>query len=80
MCQEEVPLNNNIGKQIGDFVDMPSEAVEQGMDANVPDEIDGAKGEQVPHHVVKKGNLANPGVNELVDKGRPLKRKRVYAE
>ncbi|GKA10121.1 hypothetical protein Tco_0689554 [Tanacetum coccineum] len=24
---------------------MPSEAVEQGMDANVPDEIDGAKGE-----------------------------------
>ncbi|GKC28485.1 hypothetical protein Tco_1035779 [Tanacetum coccineum] len=53
------------------------------MDANVPDEIDGAKGEQVPNHVVKKGNLeflvckevANPGVNELVDKGRPLKRK-----
>ncbi|GKG05354.1 hypothetical protein Tco_0325440, partial [Tanacetum coccineum] len=54
----------------------------------VPDEIDGAKGEQVPNHVVKKGNLeflickevANPCVNELVDKGRPLKRKRVYAE
>ncbi|GKA40752.1 hypothetical protein Tco_0733345 [Tanacetum coccineum] len=46
MCEEEVPLNNNIGKQIGDFIDMPSEAVEQGMDANVPDEIDGAKGEQ----------------------------------
>ncbi|GJU74251.1 hypothetical protein Tco_1265656 [Tanacetum coccineum] len=88
VCEEEVPLNNNIGKQIGDFVDMPSEAVEQRMDANVPDEIDGAKGEQVPNHVVKKGNLeflvckevANPGVNELVDKGRPLKRKRVYAE
>ncbi|GJY00003.1 hypothetical protein Tco_0357021 [Tanacetum coccineum] len=67
---------------------MPSEAVEQRMDANVPDEIDGAKGEQVPNHVVKKGNLdflvckevANPGVNELVDKRRPLKRKRVYAE
>ncbi|GKA30418.1 hypothetical protein Tco_0716723 [Tanacetum coccineum] len=88
VCEEEVPLNNNIGKQIGDFVDMPSEAVKQRMDANVPDEIDGAKGEQVPNHVVKKGNLeflvckevANPGVNELVDKGRPLKRKRVYAE
>ncbi|GJY12928.1 hypothetical protein Tco_0382237 [Tanacetum coccineum] len=86
--EEEVPLNNNIGKQIGDFVDMPSEAVEQGIDVNVPDEIDGAKGEQVPNHVVKKGNLeflvfkeiANPGVNELVDKGRPLKRKMVYAE
>ncbi|GJU03607.1 hypothetical protein Tco_1113945 [Tanacetum coccineum] len=68
--------------------DMPSEAMEQRMDANVPDEIDGAKGEQVPNHVVMKGNLeflvckevANPGVNELVDKGRPLKRKRVYAE
>nr|GEU85374.1 hypothetical protein [Tanacetum cinerariifolium] len=58
------------------------------MDANVPDEIDGAKGEQVPNHVVKKGNLeflvckevANPGVNKLVDKRRSLKRKRVYAE
>ncbi|GJR50257.1 hypothetical protein Tco_1400778 [Tanacetum coccineum] len=88
MCEEEVPLNNNRGKQIGDFIDMPSEAVEKRMYANVPDEIDGAKGEQVPNHVVKKGNLeflvcknvANPGVNELVDKGRPLKRKRIYAE
>nr|GEX79373.1 hypothetical protein [Tanacetum cinerariifolium] len=76
VCEEEVPLNNNIGKQIGDFVDMPSEAVKKRMDANVPDEIDGAKGEQVPNHVVKKGNIeflvckevANPGVNELVDK------------
>ncbi|GJR90676.1 hypothetical protein Tco_0214687 [Tanacetum coccineum] len=72
VCEEEVPLNNNIGKQIGDFVDMPSEAVEQGMDANVPDEIDGAKDEQVPNHVVKKANLeflvckqvANPGVRD----------------
>nr|GEU80517.1 hypothetical protein [Tanacetum cinerariifolium] len=76
------------GKQIGDFVDMPNAAVEQRMDANVPDEINGAKGEQVPNHVVKKSNLeflvckevANPGVNELVDNERPLKRKRVYAE
>nr|GEY76476.1 hypothetical protein [Tanacetum cinerariifolium] len=88
MREEDVPLNNNIGKQIADFVDMPSEAVEQVMDANVSDEIDGAKGEQVPNHVVKKCNLeflvckkvANPGVNELVDKKRPVKRKRVYAE
>ncbi|GKE84949.1 hypothetical protein Tco_1558691 [Tanacetum coccineum] len=88
VCEEEVPLNNNIGKQIGDFIDMPSEAVEQRMDANVPDEIDGAKGEQVLNHVVKKCNLeflvykevANPGDNELVNKERPLKRKRVYAE
>nr|GFC41068.1 hypothetical protein [Tanacetum cinerariifolium] len=54
VCEEEVPLNKNIGKKIGDFVDMPSEAVEQRMDVNVPDEIDGAKGEQVPNHVVKK--------------------------
>ncbi|GJX27127.1 hypothetical protein Tco_0233423, partial [Tanacetum coccineum] len=30
---------------------MPSKAVEQEMDANVPDEIGGAKGEQVPNHV-----------------------------
>nr|GEW21560.1 hypothetical protein [Tanacetum cinerariifolium] len=67
---------------------MPNGAVEQGMDANVPDEIDGAKGKHVPNHVVKKGNLeflvckevANPGVNELVDKGRPLKRKMLYAK
>ncbi|GJX04669.1 hypothetical protein Tco_0190585 [Tanacetum coccineum] len=71
VCEEEVPLNNNIGKQIGDFVDMHSEAVKQRMDANVPDEIDSAKGGQVPNHVVKKGNLeflvckevANLGVN-----------------
>ncbi|GKF14931.1 hypothetical protein Tco_0056393, partial [Tanacetum coccineum] len=40
VCEEEVPLDNNIGKQIGDFVNMPSEAVEQRMGANVPDEID----------------------------------------
>ncbi|GJU93971.1 hypothetical protein Tco_1318727 [Tanacetum coccineum] len=65
-----------------------SKCVEQGMDGNVPDEIDGAKGEHVLNHVVMKGNLeflvckevANPGVNELVDKGRPLKTMRVYAE
>ncbi|GJT82109.1 retrovirus-related pol polyprotein from transposon TNT 1-94 [Tanacetum coccineum] len=64
---------------------MPSEAVEQGMDDHLSDEIDGAKGEQVPNHVVRKGNLeflvckevANHGGDELVDIGRPLKRKRV---
>nr|GEW79745.1 putative ribonuclease H-like domain-containing protein [Tanacetum cinerariifolium]GEX13582.1 putative ribonuclease H-like domain-containing protein [Tanacetum cinerariifolium] len=46
---------------------------------------DGAKGEQVPNHVVKKGNLeflvckhvANHSSDELVDKERPLKRKMV---
>ncbi|GKC57167.1 hypothetical protein Tco_1084765 [Tanacetum coccineum] len=88
MCKEEVPLNNNIGKQSGDLVEMPSEAVKQGMDDHVPDEIDGAKVEQVPNHVGKKSNIefrvckqvANHGGHELVDKGRPLKRKRVYAE
>ncbi|GJR17022.1 hypothetical protein Tco_0965549 [Tanacetum coccineum] len=65
-----------------------NEKGQKGMDANVPDEIDGAKGEQVSNHVVKKGNLellvckevANPSVNELVDKGIPLKRKMVYTE
>nr|GEZ84455.1 hypothetical protein [Tanacetum cinerariifolium] len=72
MCEKEVPLNNNIRKQIGDFVDMPNEVVEQRMDANVPDEIDGGKGEQVPNHVVKKGKLeyfvckevTHPSVND----------------
>ncbi|GJS45018.1 hypothetical protein Tco_0595139 [Tanacetum coccineum] len=61
--------------------------LDKGTDV-IKDTIDGAKGEQVPNPVVKKCNLeflvckevANPGVNELVDKGRPLKRKRVYAE
>ncbi|GJZ16157.1 hypothetical protein Tco_0551834 [Tanacetum coccineum] len=32
VCEEEVPLNNNIEKQSGDLVYMPSEVVEQGMD------------------------------------------------
>ncbi|GJU60070.1 hypothetical protein Tco_1237836 [Tanacetum coccineum] len=76
VCEEEVPLNNNIGKQSGDLVEMPSEAVEQGMDDHVPDEIDGAKCEQLPNHVVKKGNLEflvckqveNDGGDELVEK------------
>nr|GEX73536.1 putative transposase, mutator type, MULE transposase domain protein [Tanacetum cinerariifolium] len=88
LCEEKVPLNNNIGKQIDDFVDMPGEVVEKRMDTNVPDEIDGAKGEQIPNHAVKKGNIeflvckevANLGVNELVDKQKPLKRKKIYAE
>ncbi|GKD39934.1 hypothetical protein Tco_1260141 [Tanacetum coccineum] len=88
VCEEEVPLNNNIGKQSGDLVEMPSEAVEQGMYVYEPDEIGGAKCEQVPNHVVNKGILevlickqvANYGGDELVDKGRPLKRKMVYAE
>nr|GEV54152.1 hypothetical protein [Tanacetum cinerariifolium] len=68
--------------------EMPSEAVKQGMDDHVPDEIDGTKGEQVPNHVVKKGNLeflvckqvANHGCDELVNKGRLIKKKRMYDE
>nr|GFC02030.1 hypothetical protein [Tanacetum cinerariifolium] len=43
VCKEDVPLNNHIGKQSGDLVEMPSEAVEKGMDDHVPYEIDGAK-------------------------------------
>ncbi|GKC98605.1 hypothetical protein Tco_1168880 [Tanacetum coccineum] len=70
ICEEEVPLKNNIGKQSGDLVEMPSKAVEQRMDDHVPDDIDSAKGEQVENH----------GGDELVDKGRPLKRKMVYVE
>ncbi|GJV86509.1 hypothetical protein Tco_1530447 [Tanacetum coccineum] len=61
---------------------------EEGMDDHMPDEIDSAKYEQLPNHVVKKGNIefivckqvANHGGDKLVDKGRPLKRKKVYAE
>nr|GEU49225.1 putative transposase, mutator type, MULE transposase domain protein [Tanacetum cinerariifolium] len=71
-----------------DLLEISSEAVEHGMDDHVPDEIDGAKCEQLPNHVVKKGNLeflvckqvANHGGDELVGKGRPLKRIRMYAE
>ncbi|GJV54444.1 hypothetical protein Tco_1450185 [Tanacetum coccineum] len=70
VCEEEVPLHNNIGKKSGDLVEMPSEAVEQGMDDHVPDEIDGAKCEQVTNH----------NGDELVDKRIPLKSKRVYAK
>ncbi|GJT37237.1 hypothetical protein Tco_0937102 [Tanacetum coccineum] len=88
ICKEEVLLNNNIRKQSGDLVEIPSEAVEQGMDDHVPDEIDGSKCEKLPNHVVKKGNpevlvckkVANHSGDELVDKGIPLKRKRVYVE
>ncbi|GKA36277.1 hypothetical protein Tco_0722768 [Tanacetum coccineum] len=56
ICAEEVPLKNNIGKQSGNLVEMPSEAVEQGMDDHVPDKIDDVMGEQVLNHVVKKGS------------------------
>ncbi|GKA25604.1 hypothetical protein Tco_0711713 [Tanacetum coccineum] len=88
VCEEKVLLNSNIGKQSGDLVEMPSEAVEQGMDDHVSNEIDDAKCERVPNHVVNKGNLevlvckqvANHGGDELVDKGRPLKKKRVHVE
>ncbi|GKB30852.1 hypothetical protein Tco_0870253 [Tanacetum coccineum] len=59
VCEEKVPLNNNIGKQSGDHVEMPSEAMEPGMDDHVPNEIDGAKCEQLPNHVVKKVEFAD---------------------
>ncbi|GJU26570.1 hypothetical protein Tco_1165191 [Tanacetum coccineum] len=67
---------------------IPSKAVEHEMDDHMPDDIDGAKGEQVPNLVGKKVNLeflvckqvTNHGSDELVDKRRPLKRKMVYAE
>ncbi|GJV85195.1 hypothetical protein Tco_1525093 [Tanacetum coccineum] len=35
--EEEVSLNNNIGKLSHDLVEMPSKAVEQGIDDHVPD-------------------------------------------
>ncbi|GJV88284.1 hypothetical protein Tco_1532222 [Tanacetum coccineum] len=77
VCEEEVPLNNNLGKLSGYLVEMPSEVVKQGMDDHVHDDIDGVKGEQVPNHAAKKGNLEflvrkevpNHGGDELVEKG-----------
>ncbi|GKD87924.1 hypothetical protein Tco_1359078 [Tanacetum coccineum] len=36
-------LNNNIGKQSGDLIEMPSEVVEHEMYDHVLDEIDSAK-------------------------------------
>ncbi|GKG05461.1 hypothetical protein Tco_0325547, partial [Tanacetum coccineum] len=83
-----IRVYNNIGKQSGDLVEMPSEAIEKGMYDHVPNEIDGAKCEQVPNHVVNKGKLevlvckqvTNHGGDELVDKGKLLMRKMVYVE
>ncbi|GJW94424.1 hypothetical protein Tco_0174096 [Tanacetum coccineum] len=57
VCEKEVPLNNNIGKQNGDLVEMPSN-----------------------FEVLVCKQVANHGGDELVDKGRPLKRKMVYVE
>ncbi|GJS79891.1 hypothetical protein Tco_0729772, partial [Tanacetum coccineum] len=48
---------------------MPSEAVEEGMDAHVPNEIDGAKGEQVPNHVGKKEVKSNHGFKGVESDG-----------
>ncbi|GKA87479.1 hypothetical protein Tco_0809243 [Tanacetum coccineum] len=57
VCEEEVLLNNNIGKQSGDLVEIPSEVAEHRMDDHVPYEIDAAKCEQLQDHVINKGNL-----------------------
>ncbi|GJY31326.1 hypothetical protein Tco_0414821 [Tanacetum coccineum] len=83
ICEEEVPLNNNIRKLSGDLVEMPSEAVEQGMDDHVPDEIDGVKGDKHSDVSIggRKGNLEflvciqvpNHGGDELVDKQTGIK-------
>ncbi|GKC58233.1 hypothetical protein Tco_1085831 [Tanacetum coccineum] len=43
VCEEDAPLNNNIEKQSGDLVEMPSEAVKHAMDDHVPGEINGDK-------------------------------------
>ncbi|GJU40490.1 hypothetical protein Tco_1193447 [Tanacetum coccineum] len=48
---------------------MPSEAVEEGMDDHVPNEIDGAKGEHVLNHVGKKGNLEFLVCKQVVNHG-----------
>ncbi|GJX52887.1 hypothetical protein Tco_0281256 [Tanacetum coccineum] len=43
VCEEEVHLDNSKGKLSHDLIEMPSEALEQGMDDHVPDEIDSVK-------------------------------------
>nr|GEW40369.1 hypothetical protein [Tanacetum cinerariifolium] len=57
VCEEEVLLNNNIGKQSGNLVEMPSEVVEQGMDDHLPNEIDGAK-EELENELTSREELA----------------------
>nr|GEW92467.1 hypothetical protein [Tanacetum cinerariifolium] len=66
---------------------MPSEAVKQGMDDHVSNELDGVKchTHSIANIGRKKGGLEflvckqapKHGVEELVDRGRPMKRKKV---
>ncbi|GJR37329.1 reverse transcriptase domain-containing protein [Tanacetum coccineum] len=67
VCKEEVPLDNKIGKLIHDLVEMSSEAVKYYMDDYVHNEIDSVMYDTHSDAMVK-------------DKGRPMKRRRVYGD
>ncbi|GJT86085.1 hypothetical protein Tco_1067802 [Tanacetum coccineum] len=77
-------------EQSHDLVEMSSEAVEQEMYDHVPDKIDGVK--CYTHSDASIGDkkcycefgvlkhVPNHGGDKLVDKARPIKRIRVYAD
>ncbi|GJR62785.1 hypothetical protein Tco_1504947 [Tanacetum coccineum] len=88
-AKRKVPLGNNTGKLSHDLVEMPSEAVEQEIDDDGANEIDSVKCHTDSNASIggKKGDLEflcckqvpNHVGDELWDKGRPMNRKRVYA-
>ncbi|GJT39900.1 retrovirus-related pol polyprotein from transposon TNT 1-94 [Tanacetum coccineum] len=91
MCEEEVPLDHNIRKLCHhDLLEMPSEAVKQGMDDHMFDEIDGVKCHTYSYASIcgKKCDLEfgvlkqvpNHGGDEPVDKARPMKRRMLHAD
>nr|GEV23884.1 zf-CCHC domain-containing protein/DUF4219 domain-containing protein/UBN2 domain-containing protein [Tanacetum cinerariifolium] len=88
VCEEVVYLNNKIGKlSHHDLVEMPSETVKHGMDDHVPDEIDGIKcyihsnasigGKNGDHEFWVLKQVLNHGGDELVEKARTMKRRKV---
>ncbi|GKC93091.1 hypothetical protein Tco_1158533 [Tanacetum coccineum] len=89
MCEEDVPLKKH-KKTSNDLVEMPSEAVEQRTDDHVLDKIDGVKchthsdasigGNKCDLEFMVCKQAPTHDGEELVDKGRPMKRKRVYAD
>ncbi|GJY76878.1 reverse transcriptase domain-containing protein [Tanacetum coccineum] len=78
VCKEEVPLDNKIGKLIHDLIEMSSEAVKYYMDDYVHNEIDSVLNVTLN---LCFGNTFHTMVVEVVkDKGRPMKRRRVYGD
>ncbi|GJR01089.1 hypothetical protein Tco_0524073 [Tanacetum coccineum] len=69
VCEEDAPLNNNIEKQSGDLVEMPSEAVKHAMDDHVPGEINGDKLENKRYkdYLYNMHLLLNPSQREELE-------------